>query len=113
MNGSVMRRQLAIFGTGLAVSASVAGLSAGGAAASTHLGGTTSFPDTLCGFSGVTTLSTEDNFGSLANGGTYDNGRFVQTFIASNGRGVEIEFGAGTARSHRLSRTAMAPSRRS
>jgi hypothetical protein len=90
-----MRRPLAIFGTGLAIAACVVGCCAGGAAASTHFGGTISFSDTLCGFSGITTFSTEDNFGSLANGGSYDNGRFVQTFVADNGRGVEIDYSGG------------------
>jgi hypothetical protein len=54
-----------------------------------------SFPDSLCGFTGTTTFTTEDNFGMLADGGTYDNGRFVQTFVADNGRGVEIAYSGG------------------
>jgi hypothetical protein len=67
----------------------------GVAAASTHFGGRISFRDTLCGFGGTTTFSTEDNFGTLAGGGTYDNGRFVQTFIADNGRGVQTDYSGG------------------
>lgn len=70
---------------------------AGEAAASQHFRGTISFPDTLCGFSGITTFSTQDNFGSLANGGTYDNGRMIQTFTADNGRAVELDYDAGHA----------------
>jgi hypothetical protein len=54
-----------------------------------------SFPDTLCGFTGVTELSGIDNFGAYPNGGTYDNGRLVQTFTADNGRAVKIDYSAG------------------
>ena len=84
--------------TAAAVSvACILGPVTGEAAASTHFGGSISFPDTLCGFTGTTTFSTEDNFGTLADGGTYDNGRFVQTFIADNGRGVQLDYSAGHA----------------
>jgi hypothetical protein len=85
-----------ITATAIAV-AFILGPVTGEAAASTHFGGSITFPDTLCGFTGTTTFSTEDNFGTLANGGTYDNGRFVQTFIADNGRGVEIDYSGGHA----------------
>ncbi len=69
---------------------------AGEAAASQHFRGTISFPDTLCGFSGITTFTSEDNFGSLSNGGTYDNGRMIQTFTADNGRAVRARLRRGT-----------------
>jgi hypothetical protein len=65
------------------------------AAASTHFGGSISFPDSLCEFGGATTFTTEDNFGMRPDGATYDNGRFVQTFVADNGRGVEIAYSGG------------------
>ena len=90
-----MRRPSLVFVTVLALAACGSGLSASEATASTHIGGTFTFADTLCAFNGVSTFTTEDNFGSLANGGTYDNGRLVQTFVASNGRGVEIDYNAG------------------
>lgn len=66
-----------------------------GAVASQHLRVDFSFPDTLCGFTGVTELSGIDNFGAHPNGGTYDNGRLVQTFTADNGRAVKIDYSAG------------------
>jgi hypothetical protein len=69
----------------------------GEAGASSHFGGSITFPDTLCGFTGTTTFSTEDNYGTLPDGGSYDNGRFAQTFIADNGRGVQIDYSGGHA----------------
>jgi len=52
---------------------------------------TETFPDTLCGFTGTTTIfnTTQQVDGSIFIG------RFVQTFVADNGRGVRITFDAG------------------
>jgi hypothetical protein len=91
------RSSLLATATAIASAACILGPAAGKAAASTHLGGTFTYPDTLCGFTGTTQFSVEDNFGSLSNGGTYDDGRLRQTFIATNGRGVEIDYSAGHA----------------
>lgn len=66
-----------------------------GATASQHSAETVTFPDTLCGFTGTTVLAGIDNFGTNADGGTYDNGRFTQTFTADNGRAVRIDYSAG------------------
>jgi hypothetical protein len=54
-----------------------------------------SYPDTLCGFNGVSSWTVVDNYGSTASGGTYDSGRLVQVFTAENGRGVRIAWDAG------------------
>ena len=80
-----------------AIAAATCALALGvsGAAASQHLRVNVSFRDTLCGFTGITELSGIDNFGASPNGGTYDNGRLVQTFTAANGRAVEIDYNAG------------------
>ena len=65
------------------------------AVASQHLRVDFSSRDTLCGFTGVTEISGIDNFGAYPGGGTYDNGRLIQTFAADNGRAVEIDYVAG------------------
>ena len=75
--------------------ATAAGTVHAAAADPTHSAQQFSFPDTLCGFSGTTQLLILDNFGSLPRGATYDSGRLVQTFTASNGRGVRITYDAG------------------
>ena len=69
-------------------------LSAAPAAAAdpTHLAASFTFPNTLCGFDGTTRVHFIDNFGSFANGGSYDSGRVLETFVADNGRGVTIFF---------------------
>jgi hypothetical protein len=54
-----------------------------------------SFQDTLCGFNGVTTVIAVDNYGSKRDGSTRDSGQLEQTFVAENGRGVDIKFDGG------------------
>jgi hypothetical protein len=54
-----------------------------------------SFPDTLCGFSGVTTVSAVDNYGSKRDGSSWDSGQLDQTFVADTGRGVDLKFDGG------------------
>ena len=61
----------------------------------THLAGTFTFPSTMCGFSGTSTLTVVDNYGSKADGSSFDSGRLVETFIAQNGRGLTISWDAG------------------
>jgi hypothetical protein len=71
----------------------VTGAAGAGAADPTHLSGSFTIPnDTMCGFAGTSHLQFIDNFGSSANGSSYDSGQFIQTFIASNGRGVVVSF---------------------
>jgi len=69
-------------------------LSAAPAAAGdpTHLADSFSFASTLCGFDGTTNVQFIDNFGSYADGGSYDSGQVLETFVADNNRGVTIFF---------------------
>ena len=90
-----MRRATLIAGVAIAAAICTFGPAISSAGASTHFAEAVSFPDVLCGFNGITELSGIDNFGSLGNGGTYDNGRLVQTFTAVNDRAVEIDYVAG------------------
>jgi hypothetical protein len=76
----------------VAVTAVVVGTAAASAATPTHLTGSFTFRDNLCGFSGTTHLQFIDNFGSKADGSSYDSGQVVQTFNADNGRGVVVTF---------------------
>jgi|SRR5579859_228376 len=76
----------------VAVTAVVAGTSAASAADPTHLAGTFTFRDNLCGFSGTSHVQFIDNFGSKSDGSSYDSGQVVQTFNADNGRGVIVTF---------------------
>lgn len=73
--------------------AAIAALLVPGTAAANNSiqGHTETFRDTLCGFTGTTTIvnTTEQVDGSMFIG------RFVQTFVADNGRGVTITFDAG------------------
>ena len=92
-----MHRSRLIAATAVAAAMCTFGPGIPGAGAATHLAADFSVPDTVCGFSGISQWSVIDNFGPLANGGTFDNGRMVQTFTADNGRAVEIDYGAGHA----------------
>jgi hypothetical protein len=65
------------------------------ASAATHLAGDFTFPDTVCGIAVQHELSFIDNFGSKADGSSWDAGQIVETFTAANGRGVRITFLAG------------------
>ena len=61
-----------------------------------HYKQTFSFPDTLCGFNGVTTVIAVGNYGSKCDGSkrdgsTWDSGQLEQTFVADNGRGVDMK----------------------
>jgi hypothetical protein len=60
-----------------------------------HYKQTFSFPDTLCGFSGETSVIAVDNYGSKRDGSTWDSGQLEQTFVADNGRGVDMKFDGG------------------
>ena len=62
------------------------------AADPTHLTGSFTFDSVLCGFAGTTHVGFIDNFGSKADGSSYDSGQVLETFVASNGRGVTIFF---------------------
>jgi hypothetical protein len=61
----------------------------GEAGASTHFGGSITFPDTLCGFTGTTTLSTEDNYGTLSDGGggdrSFEHGLLLRCVLDGSG----------------------------
>jgi hypothetical protein len=66
-----------------------------GASAATHVTGDFVFPDVVCGISVQHEVQFIDNFGSKADGSSFDAGRLVETFTAANGRGVKITFDAG------------------
>lgn len=72
---------------------------AGGASAATpivnqHTSSTQTFPDTLCGIPGTSTINLVDNFKLYADGTFLDTSRFQQVFTAQNGKAVVI-FAAG------------------
>jgi hypothetical protein len=68
---------------------------AAGASAATHIAGDFVFPDEVCGISVMHEVHFIDNFGSKADGSSFDAGQVVETFTAANGRGVKITFDAG------------------
>jgi hypothetical protein len=72
---------------------------AGGASAAApivnqHTSSTQTFPDTVCGISGTSTIDVVDNFKLYADGTFLDTSRFRQVFTAQNGKAVVI-FAAG------------------
>lgn len=52
-------------------------------------------PDTMCGFAGTSDWLVRATSVPTGNGSTVNAGRIVQTFVADNGRGVNITFDAG------------------
>lgn len=90
-----MPRPRLLASSAIAAATCALALGAPGAIASQHLRVDFSKPDTLCGFTGITDWSGIGNFGTFSDGGTYVNGRLVQTFTADNGRAVEIDYDAG------------------
>jgi hypothetical protein len=60
-----------------------------------HFRGQFTFADTMCGSTGTTTWSVNDNYGAKADGSSWDAGFLTQTFIADNGRGVLLSYDAG------------------
>jgi hypothetical protein len=65
------------------------------ASAATHLSGNFEFPGSLCGFAGTYQVQFIDNFGSTADGSSWDAGQIHEAFTANNGRGVTIDFADG------------------
>jgi hypothetical protein len=96
-----MRKRIYLAVVAVVIAAAVGGvalLRLGGVAQASsggHYDGTFTFPDSLCGFDGTTTLFVRDNFGTPVHGGSYDSGQLRQTFVADNGRGVVIMVDAG------------------
>ena len=82
----------ALAAAALGFSLLVLGSTVASAANPTHLTGSFTFPDRMCGFTGTTHLTFIDNFGSYADGSSYDSGQVVVTFNADNGRGVVVTF---------------------
>jgi hypothetical protein len=55
-------------------------------------------PDELCGFTGSSTIVDLENTTPLPTGGFVLAGQFIQTFTATNGRGIVIDFDKGNIR---------------
>jgi hypothetical protein len=88
---AVMRKLALVFAGALALTiAASSGASAATPIVNQHSNLTETFPDTVCGIQGTTTVSTVDNFKLYADNTFLDTATFHTVFTADNGKSVMI-----------------------